>query len=181
MHVPARFTTPYLAFALLAAALAGPGDASAQAPGPQQSGAQERPAEPDREPASLPVEVGFSGSLLAFEPRLPGVATSVYVSCADGTYIHRELEGVGAALVEVARADGTPVAGPSGGDVRCKYEVYVHPPVDREAMRLAEEKGDFSTIRRLSRIEEEQTVIHRGRFRVAGGAAVAAVPRASDE
>lgn len=129
--------------------------------------AQEAADPEDEVPAIPAVEVSSSGSLLVVEPRVSGVATSVYVSCADGTYIHREFEGVGASLVELARADGAPVA-----DGRCKYEVYVHPPVDREAMRLAEEQGDFATIQRLSRIEQEQTVISHGRFRVTGGAAL---------
>lgn len=117
--------------------------------------------------APAPVKVNGSGPNLVVEPRVPGVATSVYVSCADGTYIHREFEGVGTALVELVGDDGTPVA-----DGRCKYEVYVHPPVDREAMRAAEEAGDLATVRRLSRIEKEQTVITHGRFLVEGGAAV---------
>lgn len=112
------------------------------------------------------VEVSFSGPNLVVEPRVPGVATSVYVSCADRTYIHHEFEGAGAALVELVRADGAPVA-----DGRCEYEVYVHPPVDREAMRIAEESGDFATVERLSRLEQQRTAITHGRFLVAGGGA----------
>lgn len=154
-----------------------PPHAGAQETGEQETGAQERPAaEPERDPAPPPIEVGFSGLHLVVEPRVSGVATSVYVSCADGTYIHREIEGVGAALVEVVREDGAPVA-----DGRCKYEVYVHPPVDKEAMRLAEKKGDFATIERLSRIEQAQTVIHDGIFWVTGGTATASLHQESDQ
>lgn len=127
---------------------------------------EEAQAVPEALPAAVEVEVSFSGQNLVVEPRVSGVATSVYVSCADGTYIHREFEGVGAALVELVRADGAPVA-----DGRCKYEVYVHPPVDKEAMRVAEESGDFATVERLSRLEQQQTVISHGRFLVAGGGA----------
>ncbi len=120
--------------------------------------------------------VSPSGSYLMVAPQVAGVATSVYISCADRTYIHREFEGVETALVELVRADGASVA-----DGRCKYEVYVHPPLDREAMRLAEEQGDLATIRRLSALEQEQTVISRGRFRVAGGAALVRAEEESDQ
>ena len=183
MQIDAPSTPLLLALALLATVLAGPPDALARGSGSQAVGTQEQPAgEPERvpPPPPPPVEVSFSGPLLVVEPRVSGVATSVYVSCADGTYIHRELEGVSAALVEVVRTDGTPLTGGPAGEVRCKYEVYVHPPVDREAMRIAEEQGDFATIERLSRIEQEQIVISRGGFRVTGGAAVPPIEKASD-
>jgi len=167
MQTHLRSTALRLALGVVTLALVAPTPphAWAQEPGEQELEAQEQPAaEPERAPVPQPVSVSFSGPHLVVEPRVSGVATSVYVSCPDGTYIHRELEGVGAALVELVRADGAPVA-----DGRCKYEIYVHPPVDAEAMRLAEEKGDFATIERLSRIEQEQTVISHGRFRVQGG------------
>lgn len=166
MNADARLTILLLALALLA--LAGSHNLRAQ---------EQLAAEPAPEtPTPALVEVGFSGPNLVAQPRVPGVATSVYVSCADGTYIHREFEGVGAALVELVRADGTPVA-----DGRCKYEVYVHPPVDEEAMRLAEETGDFATIKRLSRLEQQQTVITHGRFWVVGGSASTTREQGSDQ
>ncbi|HUG74502.1 MAG TPA: hypothetical protein VMM81_02370 [Acidimicrobiia bacterium] len=176
MRTHTRRTHLFLAFTLLTPALAMASDVRTQEAGAQGTEAQKRPAaEPERAPAPPPIEVGFSGLHLVVEPRVSGVATSVYVSCADGTYIHRELEGVGAALVEVVREDGEPVA-----DGRCKYEIYVHPPVDKVAMRIAEERDDLATIERLSRIEQAQTVISRGVFRMAGGAAAPLVERPSD-
>ena len=133
-------------------------------------------AVPEPRPAEdRPVELGLSRQTVIVEPRVGGVATSVYLSCTDGTSIHRELEGVGTALVDLAREDGAPIA-----DGRCKYEIYVHPPVDQDAMRAAEESGDWATVERLSRIEGEQTVIVHGIFRIEGGNAVAVDgPRAS--
>ena len=178
MKIRMRYTTLFLSLALVAQLMVMAGPASARARGlgsPEPAARAQRAAEPEREQAPPPVEVGFSGSMLVIEPRVSGVATSVYVSCADGTYIHRELEGVGPVLVELVREDGAPVA-----DGRCKYEVYVHPPVDGEAMRAAEEAGDFATIERLSRIEQEQTVISHGHFRVAGGVPLASTQQGTN-
>lgn len=115
-----------------------------------------------------PVGVTPTGTSLTLQPRVPGVATSVYISCNDGTYIHKEFEGVGTNIVELAHPDGSFVA-----DGRCKYEVLIHPAVDYEAIRLAEENGDDATLERLSQLEQELTVKAHGRFTVAGGAVVA--------
>ncbi len=168
-----RSTSLLLALALVAPSLIGAPalGASEDEPGSAESVAREqRPTGPEAS-AHPPVEVGLSGALFVAEPQVSGVATSVYVSCSDGAYLHREFEGVGAAVVELAWKSGVPVA-----DGRCKYEVYVHPPVDREAMRAAEKKRDLEALERLSRIEREQTVIVSGVFWIAGGSAVSNWP-----
>lgn len=126
----------------------------------EESAAIEPAAEP---PAAVAVEA--SGSQVLFQPRVNGEGVSVTLSCADGTYLQREYEGVGAVSLPLVSDEGRPVV-----DGRCKYEVIVHPFVDWEAMRAAEEAGDFATVERLSRIEQEQMEIVTGLFDVAGGA-----------
>jgi len=150
-----RQTGAYHALCLLAAcALALPA-AAAQA--------DEERAEPEAPPEAVAVELG-TGQVL-FTPRIDGEAVTVTLSCADGTYVQREYEGVAAVSLQIVSEEGQPVA-----DGRCKYEVLVHPFVDHEVLRAAEEAGDFATVERLSRIEQERMEIVTGLFEVAGGA-----------
>lgn len=131
-------------------------------PAAAAQGDEER-AQPEAPPEAVAVVLG-TGQVL-FTPRVDGEAVTVTLSCADGTYVQREYEGVVAVSLPLVSDEGQPVA-----DGRCKYEVLVHPFVDREALRAAEEAGDFATVERLSRIEEERMEIVTGLFEVADGA-----------
>lgn len=115
------------------------------------------------------VAVQFGAGQVTFQPRVAGDAVSATLSCADGTYVQRELSGVVSLSLPLTAADGRPVA-----DGRCKYEVRVHPAVDHEALRAAEEADDDATLERLSRLEQEQTVVVTGTFQVLGGTVVSA-------
>ena len=130
---------------------------AAATPGDEERAEPEAPREA--------VAVALSGSQVLFTPRVDGEAVTVTLSCADGTYLQREYEGVGPVALPLVSEEDRPIA-----DGRCKYEVLVHPFVDREAMRAAQEAGDFATVERLSRIEQERMEIVTGSFEVAGGA-----------
>lgn len=112
------------------------------------------------------VAVRAIGGALQVEPRVAGAGTSVYIACTDGTYIHREYEGVAPAVVELVRSDGSFVA-----DGQCKYRVYIHPAVDEEAMRAAEEADDDQLLEQLTRLERQATAISDGAFVVIGSQA----------
>lgn len=149
-------------FAMAALSLAAAAGLWAQADAGEEAAVDEAARAPQQ------VDVSFTGSSFAATPRVNGVATSVTVGCDDGTHIDREFEGVGTALVELVRADGSFV-----NNARCDYEVLVHPPVDQEAMQWAEENDDDVTLERLSREEQALTVVSTGSFNVVNGASVA--------
>lgn len=120
--------------------------------------------EPSPAEEAEPVALELGATAVTFAPRVVGEAVSLTVGCTDGTYLERAGREVAPVRVELVSGDGSPV-----GDGLCKYELRVHPPVDHEAVRAAEEADDDRRLEELARQEEAATVTVRGSFRVEQG------------
>ena len=113
------------------------------------------------------VAISLGGNMATFSPTTSGEAMTVSISC-EGAYMQQEFAGAGSATMELRDSEGNGVR-----DGRCDWEARVHPFVDREALRAAEEAGDDAAMERLSQREADLTVIDGGTFYMAGGSAVA--------
>ncbi len=115
----------------------------------------------DRSAAEEAVAVQIGDAQVTFWPNVGGDAISARLSCADGSFAEMKSETVAPVSLPFAAVNG-----------RCKYQVHIHPPVDREALRRAEEADDDATMERISRLEQEQTVVVHGSFTMVDGTAV---------
>lgn len=122
--------------------------------------------------------VTLNSASALFHPRIGGEAVSLTVSCAAGAYVHEEYAGTPTITFELIDQDGLPIA-----DGHCRWEARIHPPVDRDAARQAEEADDDRLVQWLAEFAQSRTVVKSGSFEVAAGAIVSvpdSVPEAGE-
>jgi hypothetical protein len=110
------------------------------------------------------ISTDFSPVEVVFQPNIWAEAVTLTVSCAGGAYIQQEYLGSAAVSFEPVDQDGLPIE-----DDLCKYEVRVHPVVDKAAMKAAAESDDGRIAELLAQLEQMQTVVVSGSFDIAGG------------
>lgn len=107
-------------------------------------------------------QVRWSSNQVVFQSTVSVAAQTLTVSCDGGVYFQNEFQGTEMVSFSTFDKDGIAIA-----DGQCNYQLYMHPADIDEGANV--EPGNDKLMESIARIEQENTHVLTGSFKIVGG------------